>query len=439
MAEYKENIKKLKEKIKEKTPLKNTDDKTDQTSDKENTSDKTEEQLDEKVDISDETNIEISNSRRLTLSVMTILVVVFAVFSIYVYFLWNPPFNKDANIEGLQTELYTDGSETCNDEIVVTRADEGSVLLQKKSENGKWETVDKFKLKNGKATITYPAHDDIYTNWRIKTPKFQSYLKMFNESSFDVQMTSYNTQKIRLNSDYACIIDQNGKVIYNKNADVQQEIGSITKLMTYLVASDKLIPSDRTIVSHEAASTEYASLSGIEDEIITIKNLYIAMLLESSNDAAVAIAEEAAGSHELFVDLMNKKADELGLDDTIFKNANGLDQSGQISSAHSACVLMKECFESELFRKIEKDNETYIESETGTYWFIDNTNMLIDSYKVRAAKTETKKKAGYCLSFVYQRGSKYYYITTLGGDSDADRWDDAYTLMNYIDGTTSED
>ncbi len=204
-----------------------------------------------------------------------------------------------------------------------------------------------------------------------------------------------NVNAISVPSNNAILIDQDsGRVLYSKNANSARLIASTTKIMTAVLAieSGKLdeivVINDSVIKSH--GSGIYVSL----DERITLRNLVYGLLLRSGNDAALAI-EDFLGGHEKFVEMMNNKAKEIGMKNTIFNNAHGLDdeEEGNYSTCFDMAMLMKYANNLFDFREISSTKKIIVQTDMKTYSWT-NKNKLLFSYKyATGGKTGYTKKA----------------------------------------------
>ena len=122
-------------------------------------------------------------------------------------------------------------------------------------------------------------------------------------------------------------------VLFSKNADARLPMASTTKIMTALVAAESCDPKEEVIISDDAVGIEGSSAYLKCGEVLTVEELLYALLLQSANDAAVAIAIHVAGSVEAFSDMMNERATTLGLSDTHFTNPHGLDDKEHYTTA----------------------------------------------------------------------------------------------------------
>ena len=172
---------------------------------------------------------------------------------------------------------------------------------------------------------------------------------------------------------------ENGEVYFSKNADAPLPMASTTKIMTALVALENSDVTDTVQIDRRAVGIEGSSVYLTEGEMLTMENLLYALLLSSANDAAVAIAIEIGGSTEGFAELMNAKADEMGLENTHFDNPHGLDSENHYTSARDLAKITAAALENETFSKIVSTYKTTIPCISGTRVLI-NHNKLLRSY-----------------------------------------------------------
>ena len=146
----------------------------------------------------------------------------------------------------------------------------------------------------------------------------------------------------------AVLMDANsGKILYEKNAHDQRPCASITKVMTLTLVmeaidSEKIHLDDVVTASAHASSMGGSDIWLEEGEQMTVDDMIKATAVASANDAAVALAEYISGTEDDFVDAMNEKAALLGMNDTTFKNCNGLDEEGHITSAYDVALMSRE-------------------------------------------------------------------------------------------------
>ena len=162
---------------------------------------------------------------------------------------------------------------------------------------------------------------------------------------------------------------------------------------------------------------------------MSVDDLIKATVVASANDAAVALAERIAGSEDTFVDNMNAKAKILNMNDTVFKNCNGLDEEGHLTSAYDVALMSRELLKHKLiynYTSIWMDNLRDGKTQ------IVNTNKLLKSYKgITGLKTGTTNDAGSCISATAQRGNLELISVVLGSKTGKERFSDAATLLDY--------
>lgn len=225
-----------------------------------------------------------------------------------------------------------------------------------------------------------------------------------------------------------------GKVLFEKNPHEQRPCASITKVMTMLLVceaidSGKLSLDDTITASAHAASMGGSDIWLEEGETMSANDMIKATVVASANDAAVALAEHLCGSEEVFVQKMNEKANQLGMKDTVFKNCNGLDEDGHITSAYDVAVMSRELMKHEMifdYTSIWLDNLRDGKTQ------IVNTNKLLKTYRgITGLKTGTTNDAGCCMAASATRGDMSLVAVVLGCNSGKERFSDAAALLDY--------
>lgn len=215
-----------------------------------------------------------------------------------------------------------------------------------------------------------------------------------------------------------------GTILYGKNMHARRAPASTTKVMTALLAIELGNMDDIVTVSRKAASVRGSSARLYTDQKIRMLDLLYGLLLNSGNDAAVAIAEHIAGSEEAFVALMNERARELGLQNTNFRNPHGLDEQDHYSTAYDLAILTDTAMNYPLFAQVVATREHV--SEHGAF---RNTNKLLWSLEgTLGVKTGTTGQAGNCLVAAIS-GEGMELISVVLGSSD--RWTDSIRLLNH--------
>ena len=221
-----------------------------------------------------------------------------------------------------------------------------------------------------------------------------------------------------------------GSVLFGKNEHERDYPASITKIATALVAIDYAADmEDEVTVDVDWSGDWRSSRLGIEPGMrTTIEDLFVGMLTVSGNDAADEIAEEIAGSEEAFADLMNQKAASLGMHETHFKNAHGLDEEGHYSSAYDLALLSAEAMKYQQFRDVVGQTRNQVEVD-GEYWDVANTNPLLPWYEgATGIKTGTTPGSGMSLAASAERSDRELIAIVLGSP---DRGGEAATLLDW--------
>ncbi|MFU0823823.1 D-alanyl-D-alanine carboxypeptidase family protein [Clostridium sp.] len=231
-----------------------------------------------------------------------------------------------------------------------------------------------------------------------------------------------------------------GKIIFEKNIHEKFAPASVTKIMTMLltmeaVDSGKIKMSDKVIVSENAKKAGGNGSSSMlldTGEVRTVEELIKGVAIASGNDAAVALAEYIAGSEAAFVNMMNNRAKELGMNDTTFKNCHGLSTEGHLSSAYDIATMSRELLKHD---NILKYTGTYIETiSEGRKQPIElvNHNKLVRFYKgCDGLKTGFTSEAKYCISATATRNNIRMLAVIMGAPTYKIRNRDASMLMNY--------
>ena len=230
----------------------------------------------------------------------------------------------------------------------------------------------------------------------------------------------------------AILMAEDGRVLYEKSADLRLPMASTTKIMTAIVALEQNDPETLFTVPKEAVGVEGSSCYLKEGEVLSLHSLVYALMLQSANDAAAAIATCTAGSIEEFALLMNLKAAELGLDNTHFENPHGLDSEGHYTTSRDLAKLALYCMENELFSQIWATSHISIplyENEETTPRQLYNHNKLLRSYEnCVGGKTGYTMRCGRCLVSAAEENGMTLVAVTLNDRSD---WADHVLLYKY--------
>jgi D-alanyl-D-alanine carboxypeptidase (penicillin-binding protein 5/6) len=227
---------------------------------------------------------------------------------------------------------------------------------------------------------------------------------------------------------------ESGKVLYEKNSREVRVCASITKVMTLLLVMEALDSGKISLQDTIAASEHAASMGGSDiwlapGEIMSVDDLIKATVVASANDAAVALAEHISGTEDAFVEEMNRKAKELGMTDTVFKNCNGLDEDGHVTTAYDVALMSRELIK---HKKIFEYTSIWMDTLRGGKTQLVNTNKLLKSYQgITGLKTGTTGQAGSCISATAERDGLSLIAVTLGSATGKERFSAASTLLDY--------
>lgn len=234
----------------------------------------------------------------------------------------------------------------------------------------------------------------------------------------------------------AILIDEDsGTVLYEKNADESRPIASITKIMTLLLTFEaleagKVSLSDIVPVSEHAYHMGGSQIWLEPGEQLTLDEMLKAICISSANDAAVAVAEFIGGSEPVFVERMNARAKELGMQSTTFRNACGLDEDGHLSTARDVAIMSREMLLNH--PEIENYCTVWMDTLRGGATQLVNTNKLLKSYNgITGLKTGTTGKAGVCISASASRDDLRLIAVVLGSSSGKERFAAATSLLDY--------
>ena len=241
---------------------------------------------------------------------------------------------------------------------------------------------------------------------------------------------------LTLNCRAVCLIDQDtGTVLYEKNADQQMPIASITKVMTLLLTFEAIHDGRLTLDTLVPVSEHAYHMGGSQiwlepGEQFTLDEMIKAICVSSANDAAVAVAELVGGSEQGFVQMMNDRAAELGMTNTTFHNACGLDTEGHLSTARDVAIMSRQI----LTTCPEVLHYTGIWTDTlrGGATQLVNTNKMLRRYNgITGLKTGTTSGAGVCISASATRDGLNLIAVVLGALSSSERFTAATTLLDY--------
>jgi D-alanyl-D-alanine carboxypeptidase (penicillin-binding protein 5/6) len=233
---------------------------------------------------------------------------------------------------------------------------------------------------------------------------------------------------------YCLMEPHTGKMLYENNSEEKVAPASITKIMSLLLVMEAIENEKLTLSTKVSASEHAASMGGSQiwlevGEEMTVDELLRASVIASANDATVALAEAVSGSEEAFVTLMNKKALELGMKNTTFKNACGLDADGHLTTAKDVAIMASALIKHEL---IKKYSTVWMDALRNGKSELTNTNKLIRYYNgATGLKTGTTSKAGCSVAATAERDGMELVAVVMGGETSNERFTGAKKLLDY--------
>ena len=257
------------------------------------------------------------------------------------------------------------------------------------------------------------------------------------EDAVDTENTIENANSLEINAKSAVLMDaETGFVLYTKNAAEALPPASVTKIMTLLLVveaidKDMISLDDKVLVSANAASMGGSQIFIKEGEEFTVEELVKSTVIASANDAAVALAETVAGSESAFVDRMNQRAKELGMNNTHFENATGLDDTvvNHVTSAYDIALMSRELLKYDIVTDYSK---IWQDSIRNGEFILTNTNRLVRYYEgCTGLKTGSTDKAGFCISATAKRDGMHLIAVVMGSETRDERNNAARTMLDF--------
>lgn len=251
-------------------------------------------------------------------------------------------------------------------------------------------------------------------------------LSTLTSVSADEQMPVYHMKTLLMEVRTGTVISEDGG--YD---EVPQ--GTLNKLMTVLLAAEEIECGNMSVDTILTASSNSNAQKGavvwlMTGEEITVNELLKAVIVGNANDATMVLAEKIGGSEEEFVGMMNARAFELGMRNTVYKNSAGYDCEGQYSTAHDTALLCRELLKHEF---LQKYMTTWIDTVRDGQTEVVNENKLVRTYDgISGLKASHSEKSGYCLALSAQRGDKCYIAVVLGCSDENERFSVGKSLMS---------
>lgn len=240
------------------------------------------------------------------------------------------------------------------------------------------------------------------------------------------------------NAKSAIIIEPTtGKIIFDKNSNERLEPASMTKIMTLLLTFEaidngRVSIDDMVNISKRAEDMGGSQMFLEAGSNIRLEEIIKGVSIASANDGAIALAEFIGGSVENFVDMMNKKVEDLGLSNTHFANPHGLHADNHYSSAYDMAIMASNLISHEKVLNYTSIYEDYFNKPDGSRTWLVNTNKLVRFLEgVDGLKTGYTSEAGYCLTATAKKGNVRYITVVMGEPSSDIRSSETANMLNY--------
>ena len=259
----------------------------------------------------------------------------------------------------------------------------------------------------------------------------------FGGMMFGVNAENESYPNLNLDCKSAVLMEaETGKILYANNENEALPPASVTKVMTLLLIMEAIEQKKITYTDMVAASENACSMGGSQiylevGEQMSVEDLIKSVVIASANDAAVTLAEYIAGTEDAFVDMMNARARELGMENTNFENTNGLDDTTEnhVTSAKDIAIMSRELIK---YPKITEYSSIWMDTVRNGEFGLTNTNRLIRFYKgATGLKTGSTSKAGFCITATAQRDGMTLIAVIMASPSRDARNSAAVSLLNY--------
>jgi serine-type D-ala-D-ala carboxypeptidase len=243
-------------------------------------------------------------------------------------------------------------------------------------------------------------------------------------------------QDIDINAQSAVLIDADtGRILWGRDEHRAMAMASTTKIMTAIITIENCNLKDVVTVGKNPTLAPKVKMNLSVGEKITLEQLLYALLMQSSNDAAVAIAEYVSGDVDRFCQKMTEKARSIGCKDTLFETPNGLDKGNHHSTAYDMALIGAYAIKNSEFMRISNTKTVHFQTNKTTYDIV-NKNQLLNTYQgAMGIKTGFTGKAGHCFVGAAKRGNVTLISTVLacgwGSSGKAKKWSDTKKLLDY--------
>lgn len=272
--------------------------------------------------------------------------------------------------------------------------------------------------------------------WSNNSNSIETSNPITNDNSTNNDNNSSKENPLNLESQSAILIEQHsGQILYSHNIHEQLRPASVTKIMSILLIMEQIDEGKLSLTDKVSCSENASHMGGSQiwldtRETLTVDEMLKAICVVSANDCVVAMAEHIAGSQEAFVEMMNKKAKELGMNDTCFKNCHGIDEDGHVTSSYDIALMSKELLNKH--PEVTKYTTIYMDSLRDGKSELVNTNKLIRTYKgATGLKTGSTGLALYNLSASATRDDLSLIAVIMKAPSTKVRFAEAKKLLDY--------
>lgn len=243
-------------------------------------------------------------------------------------------------------------------------------------------------------------------------------------------------EEIKVSAHGAILMDfETGRVLWEKNSKAPLAMASTTKIMTAIVALENGNLDDKVTISKKASLAPEVKMHLSADEEITLRDLLYALMLQSFNDSAVAIAEYISGDVESFCNQMTEKARSLGAKDTVFETPNGLDAGDHHSTAYDLALITSYALKNEKFNEIINTSSYTAKSNLRSYDLYNKNRLLNEFQGANGVKTGFTGKAGHCFVGSAKRGDMQLISVVLasgwGPQGKEQKWIDTKRILSY--------
>ena len=254
---------------------------------------------------------------------------------------------------------------------------------------------------------------------------------------YSLNVNTVSAENMKLTSKSAVLMNCDGEVLFEHNKDERRPIASMVKIMTLLLCFEN-IDANKISIEDEVVASERASSMGGSQAFLDagasykVENLIKSVIIASANDSCVALAETISGSVEGFVEQMNKKAEDLGMTNTVFTNCTGLPMAGQFSTANDVGIMFSQLIKHKKYFEYANIWMDDFLHPSGRVTGLTNTNKLIRQYNgCDGGKTGYTAEAGHCLAATAQRNGTRLISVIVGGVDSKTRFSENKALFDY--------